>query len=174
MIDYNTLDRTQIYVAFSEGNTLVSRLIKLFTRSRYSHSFLLYWDHNFNQFVAIGDDWNGWCLTTADTENTICVAETPVDLWKGMRANAHNLGSFYDYPGFIGMLWPIFGERFFRAKRQWRNPFDVKSWFICSEIATKVIQDSGLDLGLLPASTHPQRLKDALAATPGVIITESN
>ena len=168
MIDYNRLDKAKIYIAFSQGETFLSKAIRWFTRSAFSHSFVLFWDARWNTWLALGDDWNGFCLTPAKTENTLAVATVQQDLKFGLTKNVDALGSFYNYLGLLGMMWVEFGAHV--LKRKLSNPFKSKSRWICSEIASQICIDSGVPLDLVPADTDPQMLHDALLKVPGSVI----
>jgi hypothetical protein len=168
VIDYGRLDKSKIYVAFSQGDTFVSRAIRWFTRSQFSHSFILFWDERWGTWLALGDDWNGFCLTPAKTENTLAVATVPQDLKVGLAKNVDALGSAYNYPGILGMIWVEFGAHV--LKRKLHNLFKSKSRWICSEIASQICIDSGVPIDLVPADTDPQMLHDALAGVSGSVI----
>lgn len=167
-IDYARLDRSKVYVAFSSGDTWISKLIKWATRSEFSHSFILFWDERWQSWMALGDNWNGFCLTPAATENTLAVATVKQDLWVGLRKNIADLGSGYNYLGILGMIWVELGAHVLHAKLH--NPFVSKSRWICSEIASHICIDSGVPLNLVPGDTDPQMLHDALIDVPGSVI----
>jgi hypothetical protein len=168
VIDYARLDKSKTYIAFSSGDTIVSKAIKLFSRSEFSHAFVLFWDARWNTWLALGDNWNGFCLTPAKTENTLCVATVQQDLKIGLTKNVDALGSGYNYPGILGMIWVEFGAHVLGKKLH--NPFKSKSRWICSEIASHICIDSGVPLDVVPADTDPQMLHDALLKVPGSVI----
>lgn len=168
MLDYASLDKSKIYVAFSSGDTWISEIIEKVSESPYSHSFLLHWDERFGTFLALGANVNGWTYTVASTENTLTAISLPVDLSVGLKKNAQWLGSMYDVSGLLGMSWVELCWHF--LKRHVNNPLDNKRWWFCSEIVTQILEDSGLALGLIPSEIDPLMLRDVLMAVPGAVV----
>lgn len=159
-IDPKKLDQDHVYVAFSQGSSLVARIIRWFTRSQFSHTFTLFYSTEFQIWVALGADARGWMLTPASEENILAAISLKKNLWTGLAKNAHWLGCAYDYTGLLGMSVVEFCWHWLRRKV--RNPINGKNTWFCSEIETKIIEDSGVQLKLAPGSVDPQALFDRL------------
>jgi len=145
-----------IRLGFSYGKGLLPKLIKFFTRSKVSHTFLLVdgkdvLEAGSNGFVAI--DYEAW-----KTNNTLVYLVDPiVPLDEGLAVAHKWIGEPYSYGKLIGFIWVLIGRR---LRRRWHNPIAERHALFCSEANTRVIQAShwpGSEV-LTPSSTDPQDL----------------
>lgn len=144
-------------VAFYKGpGTIFDKLIRLVTRSPYSHCELI-----FSEDLLCD---SGWMFGAMPGEGTRFkqMALNPAEwiLVSVPVTRSQELLAFYfcrdeekcgyDYPGVFRFLLPWFTE----SKEKW----------FCSEICTAAIQAAGLPLLMVPSQVHPGRLYEALRA----------
>lgn len=149
-----------IYVAFYWGTAWYSRVIEWFTKGP-SHAALVYWSSTFQCWIQLGSEANGWIEIPLRVPDIYRLYRPPegVDLWKGVRANVDQLGSWYDYGGLVGMSVVMVMWRWFKLKV--KNPLQSKKMWFCSEAVAKIYNDSGVPapLELGTGETEPLRLE---------------
>jgi len=148
-------------IGFSSSRTLGSWLIRKLTKSSASHTFLIYFDKDFQQDMVLEATtlWGVRIIALVEFQRTHNIVETiplthSVDL--GIRRAGRELGSPYDYTGAIGMLWVLLG-RWLGAK--WRNPLQSAHALFCSELMAKILRWSAYPrFPLQPSNATPQKL----------------
>lgn len=127
-------------IGFSTSNALLSRVIRAFTGSAVSHTFLVYYDVDFQEELVLEATLQGLRLvpyTQFKQHSRIIKEVTPQhDLTKGFRHAGSMLGRWYDFAGVFGMLWVLLGRY---LRRKWRNPWGSPSAFFCSEFIARVL-----------------------------------
>ncbi len=158
-------DEQSVYVGFSTTNGVLARVIRWFTKSKVSHSFIIYFSPIFNQVMVMEASWSGFRVVPYKhfvTNNRIVEVITPVIcIEPGLKVAADWLGAGYDYPSIIGQV-VILVARWF--KRRVNNPFKNEKALICSEAVTKMLQAvnyPGADL-LVPENINPEDLLEFL------------
>jgi hypothetical protein len=152
-----------VQIGFSTTPKILSRFIRWVTKSRVSHSFIIF-------------DWLGkrWVLESGfsgvvivpwekfQRDNIIVKVIAPgfvynMDLLPAME----ELGEKYDYGGLFGTAWVLIGRW---LKMKWKNPFNDSKAMFCSELVTKILQKAGHPAvqGLDPATTTPEDLLELL------------
>lgn len=150
-----------ILVGFSTSNALVSRAIRWFTRSKVSHTFLLFPDSAFGSYMVMEAIGAGFSLRTYESfkkDNTVVDLLAPkVPLDAGLQAAASWLGERYDVSGLLGMALVMLGRW---VGRKWRNPLQSSSAMFCSEVNVRILQEAGYPgaKDLDPASMSPADL----------------
>jgi hypothetical protein len=151
------------YVGFSTPRRFnpVSWLVRLFTGSRTSHVWFLYFDQDFDLYMVMEAHELGFRVlpfSRFKKENrVVSVFKTQADLSTGMRWAATWLGTAYDFGGLIGMAWVLFWRM---LRKNVRNPLRSSHAMFCSEITVKVLQRTATTWAkpLRAASTSPQDL----------------
>ena len=148
-------------ILFSRTNKLVSRTIRLLTRSRISHTAISYLDHVLNQRIVLEADLSGYRLIPLNLflrENKL-VREIEIDhdLSTGLSQIANYLGSSYDFSGLFGGVFVLLGKWLGRA---WKNPFQNPHAMFCSEAIVIILQNSNYPGSerLVAANTSPADL----------------
>lgn len=134
-----------VWVGFSTHKKHpISKLIRWLTKSKASHTWLMFYDKVFDTPLVMEATTEGLRLIPYDifvTHNEIVDVINPgVDLTPGLRALTPILGSRYDFSGLLGMTIVLVGRWF---KRKWRNPCHSTSTMFCSEFVVRVLQASG-------------------------------
>ena len=147
-------------IAFSHGTSLISRIIRWFTRSNVNHCLFLVSERG--QDYVIGADWDGLRMQSRKhfekDGSTIAVAPLLMSLDDHLPELLEKLTTPYDYTGLIGMI-PVEAARFWFRKRI-HNPFHQAGALFCSEVGVKFLQLSG----------YPESSKlDASATDPGFL-----
>jgi hypothetical protein len=161
-----------VRICFSTSTSLISRLIRYFTKSKFSHAFLTRWSQDWLGWLGVGSQLGGWMEQAGENFETggvsvvHCLVLPNINIWEGLRKNRKLLGAPYDIGGLLGMSWVEVLWRLFKLKV--KNPLNSRKAWFCSEIIVKILKDSGLDLGLDPGSTDPEVLYEALVATGAV------
>lgn len=139
-------------------------MIRLFTRAKVSHTFLLLeGDATFGD-VVIEAAWCGWRLSTRDaitrgTTRIVALLDPPVPLDGALRTALRWLDEPYNYTGLLGMAWVSVGRW---LGKKWRNPLRNSRSMFCSEAVTYVLQAAGWGSDWDPQSTSPEDLYEAL------------
>lgn len=145
-----------IKIGFSYGNGILPKIIKFFTKSTVSHTFLLIDDKTVleagsNGFVELPfEDWK-------KDNNLVTLVNPIVPLDKGFEAAQKWIGEPYAYGALIGFIWVLIGRV---LRRKFHNPFYERKALFCSEANTRIVKDSnwpGSDK-LIPSGTSPQDL----------------
>lgn len=132
-----------VSIGFStDPNSWVSKIIRWFTGSKYSHTFLMWESTDFGRMIIESDSGGvQFCtLKHFDTKtNPILYAYSPmVDLLPAVKVAVEEyLGDAYDYDGLFGMAWVMLWRK---LKRRVRNPLHKKNALFCSAFVTRVLQ----------------------------------
>lgn len=148
-------NRSKVRVGFSASDTLISRVIRLFSRQKFSHSFLIYEDMDFGGTYVMEAAWDGYVLRHRDEalkDATLIVILDPThDISNILQVSGKWLGSHYDYPGLVGAALVSLG-RWARVKI--RNPLQDAKAVFCSESIVVGLQQIGYPgAGRLDAAT---------------------
>ena len=147
-------------VAFStDKNSWISKIIRWFTNSRVSHTFLVYYDQDFVRDMVMEATEGGFRVVPFSKYESqvvsIFVPKQSIEV--GLVKAVDWLGEHYDYEGLIGMIWVEFGRW---LKRKWHNPLHASDSMFCSEAVVRILQWSaypGSDQ-FEPCSTDPEML----------------
>jgi hypothetical protein len=156
----------KIQIGFSTSDAWYSRVIRTFTRAKCSHTFFLI-DSFMGEQIVLEEGTLGWSMRPRSAfENGNTIVELvdpkhPIDL--GVRRALTWLGQRYDYAGLLGMFFVMIARA-----RGWRirNPLASPHANFCSEMAVRVLQDSGYPGAAVldPATTTPEDLRGFLLA----------
>jgi hypothetical protein len=127
-------------IAFSTSKeSIVSKIIRWFTKSRTSHCFLVYYDLDFDRDMVMESTEGGYKITPFSKYESSLVAifEPKQSIDVGLKKSVDWLEEDYDYSGLIGMAWVCLGKF---LKRKWNNPFCSSKSMFCSEAVVKVLQ----------------------------------
>jgi len=157
----------EMQIGFSTTNRFLSKVIRWITRSKVSHTWLLYYDDDFDCDMVMEATIEGFRLIPFNAfkeKNVAIELFTPkYSLAAGFKMAGKKLGTKYDVKGLFGAVVPIIGKWF---SRKWHNPFRSKKALFCSEAMVGIMKDSnypGWDL-LEPEDINPQGLCDFFAA----------
>jgi hypothetical protein len=150
-------------IGFSTSKTSwISRIIRWFTSSTVSHTFIVYYDEEWKRDMVMesegGMGGSVRIVRFNPASTSIVKIVTPkYDIEVGMNKMVDNLGEVYDYTGLFGMAWVELGKW---LKRKWRNPWHSSKNLFCSELVAQVLRDSGYPGSeqLDPGSTDPEML----------------
>lgn len=148
-----------VRIGFSTSDAWYSRLIRRFTKSSVSHTFLLVEVAGHGIVLEEGPDgFHARTIENFSRGNRVVVLlslEHPID--KGVEEAITWLGQRYDYLGVLGMF-AVLVYRWFGKKR--RNPLASSRSMFCSEANTRILQVSGYPGAdkLDPESTSPADL----------------
>lgn len=151
-------------IGFSTSDAWYSRIIRRFTKSPVSHTFLLVEVLGRDLVFEEGPD--GFHARTVENFSrgnrivTIIEPKHPIDT--GVEAAFVWLGQRYDYIGLFGMFFVMVARWF---GRKIKNPMSSASSMFCSEANTRVLQLSGYPGAetLDPSSTSPADLMEFLS-----------
>jgi len=154
-----------VKVGFSTSRKLLSRLIRLVTKSKASHTWLLVTDSFLGVDMVLQATMGGFQMVSFDAFQkkhkiiTIVDLAHPMDM--GVKEAAQWLGFRYDYLGLLGELFVEFGRWF---KRKLKNPLNDPKAMFCSEAVVRVLQASSYPGSetLDASATSPQDLLDFL------------
>jgi hypothetical protein len=123
----------------------VSWAVRKLTKSRCSHTWLCYWDSEWNMDVVMEAHELGFRLipfTRFKRENNVVrVVTLRQDIELGVRWAAKHLGDAYDFGGLLGMAWVLLGRMF---KKRFNNPLQNSHAMFCSEMAVEVLKRSNV------------------------------
>lgn len=161
--ELTALPDQRTHVGFSTPRRFnpISWLVRRLTGSRCSHTWFLYYDHDFELHMVMEAHELGFRVlpySRFKRENRVVAVFTPRgDLTTGMRWAATWLGSAYSFSGLIGMAWVLLWRS---LRKTVRNPLRSSHAMFCSEVAVKVLQRSATTWAkpLPAASTSPQDL----------------
>jgi hypothetical protein len=159
----------KIYIGFLRTDSWISKLILKFTGGKWSHAFLCYYSAEFETWLQLGSEINGWVhepVIGLASPHLFYLLPTPFDLGLGLKKNVKWLGTGYDFGGLLGMAWVLIAWRW--LKRQIKNPLQSDASWFCSEIVAQIMRDSGATLTLEPGSTDPNRLELEVQALGGL------
>jgi hypothetical protein len=152
-----------VRIGFSTSDAWYSGIIRRFTRSPVSHTFLLVEVAGHSIVLEEGPD--GFRARTIENftrGNRIVTLITPLHpVERGVEEAITWLGQRYDYFGVLGMA-AVLVYRWFGKKR--RNPLASSRSMFCSEANTRILQVSGYPGAdkLDPESTSPADLLEFL------------
>jgi len=163
-------------IGFSTSKTSwVSKIIRWFTNSTVSHTFIVYYDDEWKRDMIMesegGMGGSVRIVKFNPASTSIVKMFTPKhDIEVGMDKMVEHLGEVYDYEGLFGMAWVELGRW---LKRKWRNPWHSSKAMFCSEMVAQVLVDSAYPgaESFDPASIDPEMLleffeKEAAASSP--------
>lgn len=156
---------TEVRIGFSTTHSKMSRLIRWFTKSTVSHSFILYYSPLFEQQMVMEASWSGFRIVPyshfTKINKVVEIIRLKTDVHQGLKIAADWLGAGYDYPSLIGQV-VILVARWF--KRRVNNPFKDEKALICSESVVKMLQGVGYPgaADLVPENTNPEDLLEFL------------
>ena len=150
-----------VNVAFSTTNSLLSRVIRWFTRSSVSHSLITFRDATLDKVFVMEANGRGFMLVpwAKWRKHNTLIARYSIDVdenvkMSSLRAVADHLGAEYDYVSLLGFLWRRFVSRT-------RNPLDNGKKLVCSEAVARFLNGIKFDEGLVfddPSSWTPEDL----------------
>lgn len=128
-----------INIAFSTTNSLLSRTIRWFTRSKVSHSLITFRDETLDKVFVMEANGRGFMLVPWAkwrTGNTM-IARYRIDIepelqLESLRSLANMLGAEYDYKSLLAFVLRRFASRM-------KNPLDDSKKLICSEAVAKFL-----------------------------------
>jgi hypothetical protein len=155
---------TEICVGFSTTNKLLSRIIRWFTGSQVSHTFLCF-DWKFSDGAKIPmvleASFEGLRMVPFErflTQSKL-VALLPLNgvTLGQLKPLLERLGTPYDAGGLVGNIIVRMGAFF---KKAWKNPIADKNALFCSEAVVEVLQNIGYPRAdsLVASDTTPQDL----------------
>lgn len=160
---------TNVRIGFSTSSSLISRVIRFFTRGKASHTYFLL---DFERWkIVIGADWNGVVAQSKKRfeeagNKTLAIfssQDLDFDLDRGMPFLMDRLDVGYDYLGLFGMAFvevaSWFGKR---IENPWGSPYKQ----FCSEAAGEMLRHinfPGSEV-LNPRSLDPNELWNFLQA----------
>lgn len=151
-------------IGFSTSDKLLSRVIRYFTKSEVSHTFIFAQKAFFGQDMILQATMGGFhamsykAFTAQKGVRIIEMVELPISIDGGLEIAADWLSYHYDYGGLFGSIFILLGRWF---KRKWRNPLDSSKSMYCSEATVRVLQAAGFPGAdaLDPPAVNPQDLR---------------
>jgi hypothetical protein len=131
-----------VRVGFSTSKTsLVSKIIRWFTKSSASHCFFVYYDVDWKRDMVMEATQGGFRIVPyTHYEGSIVALFTPkMSLDDGLVKAVEWLGADYDYFGLFGMAWVELGRW---LKKKWKNPWRDPQAMFCSEAVAFVMIES--------------------------------
>lgn len=129
-------------VGFSSGHVLLSKIIKKLTRSKASHSYIVFTAAG--QELVIQANIHGVCCQHYENfkKQTTIVAEyeltmTPEQEQRALQYALMQLLKPYDFCALIGFGWILINKMFGRKVKQ---PFRNKAAYYCSELIITSLQ----------------------------------
>ena len=159
------MNEVQIGFSTRKYNPLAA-LIRLMTKSKVSHTWLLYMDKTFGIQMVLEATVEGVRISPYDKFNKknqiIAIIDPRYSIEKGLISIKERLGDKYNFMGLFGMFFVIVGRWF---KRKVKNPLHDPNALYCSELVTEVLQNSDYpgseQLGI--ETTSPKQLYDFLS-----------
>lgn len=149
-------------IGFSKGRQFVSHIIMWLTGGKVSHTFIIYFDEDFQaDYIFEATTWGIRIVpydAFAKKYNVVAVFKPQYPLDKGFVELGKWLGRKYDFSGLIGMIFVLFG-RWIRHK--WFNPMASSKAMFCSEAVSNVLLWSGYPgFNFRPDTVSPKELMD--------------
>jgi hypothetical protein len=161
---------------------LISWIIRLVTRSRASHAFLIFDDPVLSVRLVLEAHSTGYRLVGLDefvVKNRIVALassneQAPAGVQRlgdaidaGLHATGIWLGARYDFKGLFGIFLALL--RGLLSRRRFKNPFRSARSLFCSEAVVRTLQAGGHPAvaSLDADSVGPQDLIDLFAKDPG-------
>jgi len=133
-----------ICVCYSTSSSLISRLIRWFSRSEASHALLTFHDPFLEKVFVMEANGRGFMLTpwakwrrTHKLLARFSVKMPPSNQVVSLKLLAEHLGSQYDYISLLGFL-------FRRWVKRVANPFSDPDRLVCSEAVAVFLRDCGI------------------------------
>jgi hypothetical protein len=152
-------------IGFSTRSMVLSRLIRWITRSKVSHTWMLYHNEEFDCDMVMEATWEGFRLIPFEVfkrQNVVVqVVEPKYPLDAGFKAAGRWLGDKYDTKGLFGAIIPIIGKWF---RRKWHNTWASKSALFCSEAVVDIMKASNYPgtENMIAADVGPEALLEFL------------
>jgi hypothetical protein len=156
----------KVIVGFSYGNMLVSRIIKWFTQSDVSHTYIKIKAGLMGSDIALHADPGGVMIHLEEVfnaENHV-VEEYEIDdirVEQSITRNLKHLGKGYDYWKLVSWAWIIAFKRWVKQKIQ--NPIEDPSKMICVDLVIRILNGAGvtkLDYGTMKPNDLRQWVRD--------------
>ena len=160
-----------INVCFSTTDSIISRVVRWFTRSEVSHCYITYMDQTLRRVMIMEVHWKGFILVPWDAKTLKgrkLVARysinVPVeDQLEALHRLTFYLGVGYDYFNLIPMALR-------RIRAQFQNPFNSEGRIICSESVVHFLNDCGAAKLLHPHSWTPEDLYSYVKKNPDMFV----
>jgi hypothetical protein len=151
-----------ISIGFSTTKKPVSRLVRWITKSKVSHSFIV--------FDWLGEKWileSEWAgvqvipmsrfMSKSKGNIIVDIVDLPDATMDDLKLALQDSGVAYDYGGLFGAIFPIIGTW---LKMKWKNPWQNTKAMFCSEFIVVWLQDLGLisEGDLIAGDTDPNTL----------------
>jgi hypothetical protein len=144
-----------IIIGFSTSSSIVSRVIRWFTRSKISHAWVSFYSEELGFRLIMHATFGGYKLerwVKWKKENKIISKfSCSTDLSYGVRKMAEQLGKDYDWKSAAMLACRRWIRKFY-------NPVQDPDMLQCSEAITKLLHYHSFALGLDPESTTPKDL----------------
>lgn len=133
-----------ISVGFSTGNDWISKIIRFFTRSPASHTFIKFdlygkeWVIEAGMFGVVIVPMTKWIRTSQLVAMYPLPEAQPEAVVKAME----DLGTPYDFGGLVGFIGPMVAKWF---KLKWKNPFSSSKAMVCSDLVIRTLQEIGIE-----------------------------
>jgi hypothetical protein len=148
---------SNIRIGFSSGSSIISSIIKWFTRGKASHSYVVFYDETLGRNIVIESTWYGYRLSQykkwIKENKVINEFKCKENLSDNLKFMASKLGQDYDYWSALGLA----AKRWFG--KLYRNPFRDPKKLHCSEAIVLFLQYSDFAMYLDPESSTPEDLR---------------
>jgi len=153
--------KMKIIVGFSTTNSSWSRLIRWFTDSQVSHTYIRIYDHYLHAPLIIHADWPGVIFEHAEQfdQDNLVIEEFEIEderLEQGFKQSLKHLRKKYDFWDVINWALTLKFTRWF--KRKIKNPLEDPKKLICVDLVARILNDSGIT-HLPVGDLHPKRLR---------------
>lgn len=154
----------QVLICLSAGNGRLGSLVRKLTNSDVNHSFLAYWDDDWQCWLTVQIDQRGVIIIPADKveyEDVVCY-EYNKDISYALPKVKNLIGSKYGLLGVFGFIFKLFVWRLFKKKIL--NPIHRDGELFCSEMVTTFLKEADIPWAahLDPASMSPGDLYDKI------------
>lgn len=149
-----------IKIGFSTTDKVVSRIIRWFTNSQVSHTWVMFDVHGIP--MVLEATFEGVRLVPYESFATghkvVATFDLPYSI-EGVRPLLTYLGTSYDFGGLVGSFFVQLGHF---LKQKWHNPGNNRKALFCSEMIVDWLQMRGFPgaENLVSAETSPQDLFD--------------
>jgi hypothetical protein len=158
-----------IKIGFSTSpKNIISKVIRWFTKSKASHTWVLFEDTFFGMEMVMESTDTGFRVVPfanfkAEGNEIVALVVPTAPLDDGVKAAASWLGESYDFGGLFGSAFVLLGRW---LRRKWANPWASCKSMFCSEAVARILQAAkypGSSV-FVPEATTPQDLLDFFAA----------
>ena len=148
-----------IKIGFSTSDAWYSKIIRRFTKSQVSHTFLII--DVLGVPMVLEEGYLGYSMRPMSRfpDRIVKVVTPKVDITKAVQDSFQDLGQMYGYATLVGMFFVMVGRM---LGKKVHNPFAKAKGLICSERNTMILQASnypGLE-SLDPPTTSPEDLME--------------